>query len=106
MSRSRHGGWSRNADQPLARSLAASPLLAVVRTNLDLVACSGPRRQSMDRLATATPLHPVFSRRIALQAGAIGLLGLGINHLAPLRALAAPAKRRFRARSVIYIFLS
>jgi hypothetical protein len=49
--------------------------------------------------------HPVFSRRTALQAGAVGLLGLGMNHLAPLRALAG-ASPRARARSVIYIFLS
>jgi hypothetical protein len=33
--------------------------------------------------------HPTFTRRTALQAGAIGLLGLGSNHLAALRALAA-----------------
>ena len=49
--------------------------------------------------------HPVFSRRTALQAGAVGLLGLGMNHLAPLRALAAD-RRAPRAGSVIYIFLS
>jgi uncharacterized protein (DUF1501 family) len=60
----------------------------------------------MKHLASAIPSHPVFSRRSALQAGAIGLLGLGMNHLAPLRALSAPAKPRSRARAVIYIFLS
>jgi predicted amidohydrolase len=48
-----------------------------------------------------------ISRRAAVQAGAIGLLGLGVNHLAPLRAAApALARREPRARSVIYIFLS
>ena len=43
-----------------------------------------------------------------LQAGAIGLLGLGMNHLAPLRAVAAATEKRGsrRANSVIYIFLS
>lgn len=56
-------------------------------------------------------VHPTrgrLSRRTMLQAGSIGLLGLGINHLAPLRALAAAAdnERRVRAKSVIYIFLS
>src|SRR5262245_52537040 len=53
----------------------------------------------------AAPLfqHPVFTRRTALQAGAVGLLGLGMNHLDALRA-AAPSKHP--ARTVIYIFLS
>src|SRR6516164_3115060 len=49
--------------------------------------------------------HPRFNRRTALQAGAIGLLGLGINHLAALRAMAGPAKTA-RAKTCIYIFLS
>ena len=52
--------------------------------------------------------HPRLTRRTAIQAGAIGLLGLGINHLAPLRA-ATPAgtpRRDPKAKSVIYIFLS
>ena len=34
--------------------------------------------------APTDPSHPRFSRRIALQAGAIGLLGLGMEHLEPL----------------------
>lgn len=51
--------------------------------------------------------HPVCSRRVAIQAGAVGLLGLGMNHLTALRAAAAPdAAGRPRAKSVIYIFLS
>jgi hypothetical protein len=54
--------------------------------------------------------HPVFSRRTALQAGAVGLLGLGTNHLAALRAHAAETgaipKGAGKARAVIYIFLS
>lgn len=49
--------------------------------------------------------HPGCSRRTALQAGAIGLLGLGANHLVPLRA-ANPAAATATAQSVIYIFLS
>src|SRR5581483_2977812 len=52
------------------------------------------------------PQHPVFTRRTALQAGAIGLLGLGMNHLAPLRALAGPKKDHGHARAAIYIFTS
>ncbi len=52
--------------------------------------------------------HPNLTRRHAIQAGTIGLLGLGLEHLAPLRALAAPAtdSRTTTAQSVIYIFLS
>lgn len=48
------------------------------------------------------------SRRAAIQAGAIGLLGLGTNHLAGLRAMAAPGinPKPARAKSVIYMFLS
>ena len=60
------------------------------------------------------PEHPRFGRRVALQAGAIGLLGLGMNHLTALRSLPAsnveeggpPWDTRAEARSVIYIFLS
>lgn len=55
------------------------------------------------------PMHPRFSRRRALQAGAVGLLGLGVEHLDALR-LANPALGNSTAapsaRSVIFIFLS
>lgn len=53
--------------------------------------------------------HPHFTRRAALSAGAIGLLGLGTNHVAGLRALAADNGSPLpspRAKAVIYIFLS
>src|SRR5262249_30679258 len=49
--------------------------------------------------------HPAVTRRTMLQAGAVSLLGLGTNHVAGLRALAANAPPP-RARAVIYIFLS
>jgi hypothetical protein len=56
------------------------------------------------------PQHVRFSRRTAIQAGAIGLLNLGMNHVDGLRALAAPtdpaATQSPRAKAVIYIFLS
>jgi uncharacterized protein (DUF1501 family) len=45
--------------------------------------------------------HPTLSRRTAIQAGTVGLLGLGLEHLPQLRANSKPT-----ARSVIYIFLS
>jgi Protein of unknown function (DUF1501) len=48
--------------------------------------------------------HPVFTRRTALQAGTLGLLGLGMGHVAALRALAGG--RPADPRTVIYIFLS
>src|SRR5438067_1099840 len=53
--------------------------------------------------------HPDFSRRTMLQAGSIGLLGLGMNHLAGLReatAAVGSARPSGRAKSCIYIFLS
>ena len=50
-------------------------------------------------------VHPRWSRREAVQAGAIGLLGFGMNHLQQLRA-AAETVPGGKARSVIYIFLS
>jgi uncharacterized protein (DUF1501 family) len=47
--------------------------------------------------------HPRFTRRTLLQAGSVGLLGLGLSELQQLRAAGSlPVK----ARSVIYIFLS
>lgn len=49
--------------------------------------------------------HPTFDRRAALQAGAVGLLGLGTNHLTALREATA-ATAAMPHRSVIYIFLS
>ena len=69
----------------------------------------------MPRVHTApppvhSPLAAAMSRRTAIQAGAIGLLGLGMNHLTALRALAASdsalRKPSGKAKSVIYIFLS
>ncbi|TXT23542.1 MAG: hypothetical protein FD138_3220 [Planctomycetota bacterium] len=51
--------------------------------------------------------HPIVSRRTAVQAGAVGLLGLGTNHLAALKTSAAGSSRPVgKAKSCIYIFLS
>lgn len=51
--------------------------------------------------------HPQISRRTAVQAGAVGLLGLGANHVAALQAAAAEdAPIAATAKSCIYIFLS
>ena len=63
--------------------------------------------------STPAPLpHPPairgLTRRAAVQAGAIGLLGLGMNHVSSLRAAtqSKSSAPRPRAKSVIYIFLS
>ncbi len=53
--------------------------------------------------------HPLgVSRRAVVQAGAVGLLGLGTNHLNALRAAPTPDGSRpgGRAKTCIYIFLS
>ncbi len=64
----------------------------------------------MTRASCDTPVHPRIDRRAAIQVGAVGLLGLGMNHLAALRAAGATAAHSDagspRAKSVIYIFLS
>ena len=57
-----------------------------------------------------SPVPAGISRWTAIHAGAIGLLGLGMNHVSALRALAASGVATRtpsgRAKSVIYIFLS
>lgn len=51
--------------------------------------------------------HPRLTRRTAVQAGAIGLVGLGTNHVTALRAGAATVDRpAASAEACIYIFLS
>ncbi|MCE9603339.1 MAG: DUF1501 domain-containing protein [Planctomycetia bacterium] len=49
--------------------------------------------------------HPTLSRRAVVQAGAIGLLGFGMNHVAALQAEAA-LKTSPKARNCIFLFLS
>lgn len=50
--------------------------------------------------------HPQISRRTAIEAGSIGLLGLGINHLDALQSEAAAPVKHKTAKSCIFIFLS
>ncbi|WP_422928161.1 DUF1501 domain-containing protein [Singulisphaera sp. PoT] len=66
-------------------------------------------RPSSLKPSHAMPRHPSFTRRFALQAGGVSLLGLGTCHLNALRAAnaaEAPLPGQGRAQSVIYIFLS
>ena len=61
------------------------------------------------RLNRIVPAHPNFTRRFALQAGAVGLFGLGTEHLAALRSARASLSASPKpptAKSVIFIFLS
>lgn len=54
-------------------------------------------------------LHAPIARRTAIQAGAIGILGMGMNHLDGLRTARAAdpsGTTRGAAKSCIYIFLS
>ncbi|HET6880421.1 MAG TPA: DUF1501 domain-containing protein, partial [Pirellulales bacterium] len=60
----------------------------------------------MKQCTMVTPPHPRLSRRMALEAGALGLIGLGGNHLQALRAAAPQPGGRPKALSCIYIFLS
>src|SRR5271169_6640964 len=62
----------------------------------------------MDRMMTWMNgwQHPPVSRRTAIQAGDIGLLGLGMNHVHALRAASPSGATAARAKSCIYIFLS
>ena len=49
--------------------------------------------QRLNQKGCPTPfLHPELSRRVAIQAGAVGLLRLGTNHLSALRDLAAASE--------------
>ncbi|MFP6669893.1 MAG: DUF1501 domain-containing protein, partial [Pirellulaceae bacterium] len=50
--------------------------------------------------------HPQMTRRTAIQVGSVGLLGLGMNHVRGLQALAADDTPAASAKAVIYIFLS
>ena len=57
------------------------------------------------------PFHltdPQISRRTSLQAGSVGLLGLGMNHVSALRAaeLVSSGVSTSSAKSVIFVFLS
>src|SRR5262245_42251976 len=51
--------------------------------------------------------HPRVTRRTAITAGSIGLLGLGMNHVAALRAAAVEREKGSPPnKACIFIFLS
>jgi hypothetical protein len=62
----------------------------------------------MDRKPVSCWQHSVISRRTAVQAGALGMLGLGTNHLRGLQAADSQqiAPGGGTAKTCIYIFLS
>ena len=66
------------------------------------------RKQPIEANAMTVNRHPILTRRSAIQAGGVGLLGLGSNHLKALRAAdtVSPLPASSQQRSVIYIFLS
>lgn len=59
-------------------------------------------------MSPSCPCHPLMSRRTMLQAGSLGLLGLGMNHVAALHAADIVSKSHggSSAKSVIFVFLS
>ena len=59
-------------------------------------------------MKTWVPHHPAFDRRTMLQAGSLGLVGLGMNHAEALQAAdrVALAPAAGQAKSIIFIFLS
>ncbi|MDA1052887.1 MAG: DUF1501 domain-containing protein [Planctomycetota bacterium] len=59
-------------------------------------------------MSLSLPYHPMTSRRTMLQAGSLGLLGLGMNHVAALRAVDVVSQSGSggTAKSVIFVFLS
>jgi hypothetical protein len=59
-------------------------------------------------MSVLLPCHTMMSRRSMLQAGSVGLLGLGMNHVAALRAsdVVSEMKNGGTAKSVIFVFLS
>ena len=59
-------------------------------------------------MSHAAPAHPHHSRRTILQAGSIGLLGLGMNHVAGIQSAdsAESLPAGGQAKSVIFVFLS
>ena len=60
-------------------------------------------------MESANWTHATNSRRTALQVGAVGLLGLGMNDVAGLRSLAADNGSPVpgtKPKAVIYIFIS
>lgn len=59
----------------------------------------------MSKAGPTSVSHPTLTRRSMLQAGSIGLMGLGMSDVSALRAMAAPG-RLPATKSVIFIFLT
>src|SRR5262249_20897941 len=64
-------------------------------------------RGPIHRCGSDRSAHPLLSRRAAVQAGAVRLLGLGLGHRDQWPSLAGEAQgRRPKAKSVIFLFAS
>ena len=59
-------------------------------------------------MSLSRPYHPQITRRTMVQAGSLRLLGLGMNHVAALRAadVVSQSESGGKAKSVIFVFLS
>ena len=60
----------------------------------------------MQPLTATQPSHPLVSRRVAVQAGSLGLLGFGMNQLEAAKRQSPTGKAPGQFRRLIYIFLS
>src|SRR4051794_28593018 len=65
--------------------------------------CEGP---TVHRQGCRREDHPRIGRRELLQIGGLSLLGAGLGDLLRLEAEAVEARRRARARAVVFIFQS
>lgn len=84
-------------------------LLGFRKNRIALSAINFERTRAMSKVAKPhQPVltHPKFSRRTAIQAGCVGVLGLAMNHVTALRAATPNNTFQPKAKKCIFIFLS